>query len=70
MNILKLRYIAIVLLCWLLPLGAAAQDQGDTRLLEAVQAYSSGNLTQAASRFEALVKADPSLDAAWYYLGL
>ena len=70
MNILRLRYIAIVLLCCLLPLGAAAQNQSETRLLEAVQAYSSGNLTQAASRFEALVKSNPEMDAAWYYLGL
>ena len=70
MNALKFKYMVLGFLCSLLCLGASGQDRGDTRLLEAVQAYSSGDLTGASGRFESLVKSRPDNDAAWYYLGL
>ena len=67
---MRLKYLTICLL-FLLPLMALrAQDRTDSRFIEAVQAYTAGNASAAASRFESLVKAEPGMDAAWYYLGL
>ena len=67
---MRLRYLIICLLSLLPVLSVRAQDTSDSRFIEAVQAYTSGDAAGAASRFEALVKAHPDMDAAWYYLGL
>ena len=67
---MRFRYLLFLLLAGLtaLPLSARATDDG--RFIDAVQLYSSGRFDRAAELFGALVKADPSDDASWYYLGL
>lgn len=50
------------------PLPAAASEDG--RFVDAVQLYADGRYDRAAELFGTLVKADPSDDASWYYLGL
>ena len=67
---MKFRYILILLLSGLtaMPLSLRASDDG--RFIDAVQLYAAGRSDRAAELFGALVKADPSDDASWYYLGL
>ena len=67
---MRLRYLTICLLLLFPLMALRAQDRTDSRFIEAVQAYTAGNAGAAAIRFEALVKAEPGMDAAWYYLGL
>ena len=67
---MRLRYLIICLLFLLPQWAMTAQDRTDSRFIEAVQAYTSGDAAGAGSRFETLVKAHPDMDAAWYYLGL
>lgn len=67
---MRLRYLIICLLLLLPQWAMTAQDRTDSRFIEAVQAYTSGDAAGAGSRFETLVKAHPDMDAAWYYLGL
>ena len=67
---MRLRYLIICLLSLLPQWAMTAQDRTDSRFIEAVQAYTSGDAAGAGSRFETLVKAHPDMDAAWYYLGL
>ena len=67
---MKLRYLLIVILSLATGLVSVAQDRDETRFIQAVQEYSSGGYERAAAAFEAILKADPSQDAAWFYLGL
>ena len=67
---MKFRYLLIVILSLATGLVSVAQDRDETRFIQAVQEYSSGGYERAAAAFEAILKADPSQDAAWFYLGL
>ena len=55
------------------PAGAQDRKTGDgedARLIDAVASINDGKFADAGKQLEGVLKADPSNDAAWYYLGL
>ena len=67
---MKFRYILTLLLSGLCVLPLAAQAPEDGRFIDAVQSCADGKYDRAMPVLEALVKENPSHDAAWYYLGI
>lgn len=61
---------AIICVCLLLSLQASLCSAQQTEFTNGVRLYQEGEYQSAAQALEAATTTDPSLESAWYYLGL
>jgi len=64
------RFLCIVLTFFLFAWPSHADGRGDSRMIEAVQAYTDGDFAKSAEIFGKMLGENHSNDAAWYYNGL
>ena len=64
------KILSIILLVFSISVASMADGRGDSRMIDAVQAYSDGNFRKAAEICGKILSDNPGNDAALYYRGL